>query len=402
MAATAPPPLINRIRRGRWVRLDYLAAGAYALLVLPLLVKYASGPLGALAVLGGLGAFAGPLAMRRHRPLAALALLLTGVAVTLFVEPRVYIATIVPMACVLYFAATRPRQIAFVALGTSLASAAAAALPTFAHLGATLASGLGYLTVWTVGYAVGIHRRYTAELLRHQATLAQAELARARRDVTEERLRIARELHDVIAHSMSVITVQAAYGALVIDTQPAPARSALEAIENTGRQTLSELRTLLGVLRTSDRHDAPGPAPLAPSPSLADLDQLITQTGRAGVQVHLSVTAPYPIPASAQLTAYRIVQEALTNVVRHAGTSTARVLIHQRDGQLIVEIADDGAGATVAEEGTLGHGLIGMRERVLAHGGALHAAPSAGGGFLVHATIPLPAHATPACPSHAA
>src|SRR3954470_17169604 len=219
MAATAPPPLINRIRRGHWVTLDSLAAGGYALLLLPMLVKYASGPLAALAVLGGIGAFAGPLAMRRRRPLAALALLATGPAGTFFVEPRVYIAAIVPMACVLFLLAAGPRGIAFVALGTSLTSAAAAALPTFAHLGATLASGVAYLTVWTVGYAVGMHRRYTAELLRHQATLARAELARARRDVTEERLRIARELHDVIAHSMSVITVQAAYGALVIDTQ---------------------------------------------------------------------------------------------------------------------------------------------------------------------------------------
>ena len=136
--------------------------------------------------------------------------------------------------------------------------------------------------------------------------------------MTEERLRIARELHDVIAHSMSVITVQAAFGALVFDAQPAQARSALEAIESTGRQTLSELRTLLGVLRTADAARRAREGALDPSPSLADLDQLITQTGQAGVRVQLTVTAPQPLPPGVELTAYRIVQEALTNVVRHA------------------------------------------------------------------------------------
>ena len=286
--------MINRIRRGHWVTLDYLAAGAYALLVLPMLAKYASGPLcrrsqcwAGWARSPGRSRCA---ATGRWRHWACWS---PDWPWTLLVEPRAYIAAIVPMACVLYLAATGPRRIAFVALGTSLASAAAAALPTFAHLGATLASGLGYLTVWTVGYAVGMHRRYTAELLRHQATLAQAELARARRDVTEERLRIARELHDVIAHSMSVITVQAAYGALVIDTQPAPARSALEAIENTGRQTLSELRTLLGVLRTADQHDAPrasaaGPVSVAGGPGPADHAD---RTGR-GARTALRGRAP--------------------------------------------------------------------------------------------------------------
>ena len=141
--------------------LDYLAAGGYALLVLPMLVKYASGPAAVPAVLGGLAAFAAPIAVRRRWLPAALGLLVAGLIVTLLVEPRVYIAAIVPMAYVLYLAATGPRRMAFLALGVSLASAAAAALPNFAHLGATVVSGLGYLTVWTVGYAVGMHRRYT-------------------------------------------------------------------------------------------------------------------------------------------------------------------------------------------------------------------------------------------------
>jgi signal transduction histidine kinase len=403
MTVSEHPPLITRIRRGHWLALDYLVAGGYALLLLPMLVKYASGPAAAAEVLGGLAAFAVPIAVRRRWPLPALGLLIAGLIVTLVAEPRAYIAAIVPMAYVVYLVATGPRRLAFGVLGVSLASAAAAALPNFAHLGATLASGLGYLTVWTVGYAVGMHRRYTADLLGHQAQLAQAELAQTRRGVTEERLRIARELHDVIAHSMSVITVQAALGALVIDAQPGRARSALDAIESTGRQTLSELRALLGVLRTADSDDAPDRGALNPSPSLADLDRLIAQTGHAGVRVQLTVSAPrQPLPAGVQLTAYRIVQEALTNVVRHAGASTARVLIEHRDDQLIVDVADDGAKAAVVAGGPPGHGLIGMRERVLAYGGTLHAAPSTDGGFRVHARIPIPAHTVPARPSQAA
>lgn len=402
MTDAACPPLIKRIRCGDWLTLDYLAAGGYALLLLPMLIKYASGPAAVPAVLGGLAAFAAPIAIRRRWLPAALGLLVAGLVVTLLVEPRAYTAAVVPMACVLYLAATGPRRTAFVVLGVSLASAAAAGLPDFAHPGAAVVSGLGYMTVWTVGYAVGMHRRYTADLLRQQAQLAQAELAQARREVTQERLRIARELHDVIAHSMSVITVQAAYGALVIDTQPAHARSTLEAIEATGRQALSELRTLLGVLRTADPHDASEKAALGPFPSLAGLDQLISQTAQAGVRVQLTATAPEPMSPGMELTAYRIVQEALTNVVRHARTATARVMIDQHDNQLIIEILDDGVRAAAAAHGPPGHGLIGMRERVLAYGGTLHAAPTADGGFRVHATIPLLGHTARACSRQAA
>jgi signal transduction histidine kinase len=402
MTVIVHPPLMGRLRRGHWLALDYLVAGGYALLLLPMLVKYASGPAAAPAVLAGLTAFAGPMAVRRRWPLMAFGLLVVGLIAILLVAPRVYIAVIVPMAYVVYLAATGPRRLAFGALGVSLATAIAAALPNFAHLGASVVSGLGYLTVWTVGYAVGMHRRYTAELLGHQAQLAQAELARARRGVTEERLRIARELHDVIAHSMSVITVQAAFGALVIDAQPAQARAALEAVESAGRQTLDELRALLGVLRAADPDDVAERGGLAPSPSLADLDRLITQTCQAGVRVQLTSAPPQLLPAGVELTAYRIVQEALTNVVRHSGAATAGVLIEQRDDQLIVEVVDDGAGAAIVAGGPPGHGLIGMRERVLAYGGTLHAAPAPDGGFRVQASIPVRAHAVQACPSQAA
>jgi signal transduction histidine kinase len=402
MTFSAQPLLPGRTRRGQWQLLDYLAAGGYALLLTPLLAKYAAGPLAPLIVLGGLVAFAAPIAVRRRRPLLALGLVVAGVAVTLTVEPRVYAAAIAPLALVSYLGATGPRRTALVVLGISLASAAAAGLPDFTQLGATALSGLCYLTVWTIGFAVGLQRRYTADLLRHQAREAEAELARARREVTEERLRIARELHDVIAHSMSVVTVQAGFGALVIDTQPAAARDALDAIARTGRQTLTELRVLLGVLRSDGPHEAAEPGHLEPSPSLAQLDQLVADTSRAGLQVQVTVPDDRtPLPAGVELAAYRVVQEALTNVVRHAGTSQARVLIAQDDAELVVQITDAGTGTTPTPSAG-GHGLIGMRERVHAYGGTLQAAPVPGAGFCVLARFPLPTQAPRPQTTHAA
>ena len=177
--------------------------------------------------------------------------------------------------------------------------------------------------VWAVGYAVGQHRAYERQLLQERARQAQEELARARRGVIEERMRIARELHDVVAHSMSVITVQAGYGHLVIDRDPGQARAALGAIETTGRQALTEMRRLLGVLRADDGDDA---AALTPAPGLADLDRLVAQTAGAGVRVELEITGrPRPLPSGIELSAYRIVQEALTNVVKHADVPASRV-----------------------------------------------------------------------------
>ena len=259
------------------------------------------------------------------------------------------------------------------------------------------------MTVWTVGYAVGEHHRYTSNLLRHQAKLAEAELSRARRAVTAERLRIARELHDVIAHSMSVITVQAGFGALVIDKEPLKAHAALDAIELTGRQSLIELRALLGVLRTADPEDRTEGVVLDPSPSLADLDRLIAQTRQTGIQVQLTVSGnPRTLPGGVDLATFRVIQEALTNVVRHSGGSGAHVVIDHRDDELIIEVSDDGPGVGSASAAVPGHGLIGMRERVTAYGGTLSAAPLPQGGFLVRAALPLPAEALSSGPPAAA
>jgi signal transduction histidine kinase len=197
-------------------------------------------------------------------------------------------------------------------------------------------------------------------------------------------MRIARELHDVVAHSMSVITVQAGYGHLVIDERPDEARAALSAIESTGRETLAEMRRLLGVLRQEE----PGQPQVAPAPGLADLDRLIAHTGRAGIRVELSIAGDVrALPVGIELAAYRILQEALTNVVKHAGTTLARASIAYRPDELSIEVTDDGRGGPVTPGGL---GLAGMRERAQLYGGRLDAAPLPARGFRVIARLPLP------------
>ena len=253
-----------------------------------------------------------------------------------------------------------------------------------------VSNGLIIGAAWLLGHFVGRRRAYTARLER-TAELERARAELARRAVTEERLRLARELHDVVAHAISVIAVQSGVGAHVAQTQPEEAAKALAAIEATSRAALTELRRLLGVLR----QDSEPQASLAPVPGLADLDSLLAEAAKAGLAVKLQVhgTRP-PLPAGVDLSAYRIVQEALTNVVKHAGPARAQVVVGYRDQDVTVEVTDDGRGTvTPVSDGRAGtgHGLIGMRERVAAFGGDLEVGPRPGGGFRVAARLPLAA-----------
>ncbi|MEQ4303430.1 sensor histidine kinase [Plantactinospora sp. B6F1] len=243
---------------------------------------------------------------------------------------------------------------------------------------------LAMLATWMIGNSVRARRRY-AEALRSQAT-AQA--------VTAERLRIARELHDMVAHSIGVIAIQAGVGSRVIQTQPAEAGAALRVIETTSRETLAGLRRVLGGLRQGDSSD---PAPRDPAPGLADLDGLLRATSEAGVRVELCRRGgPRPLPADIELSAYRIVQEAVTNVVRHARTARCRVILDYRADDLCVEVVDEGRGGPVA---ATGFGITGMRERVGLLHGDFEAGPVPGGGFRVAARLPLPETVpTPAVP----
>lgn len=233
------------------------------------------------------------------------------------------------------------------------------------------------------------HRRARWATLQERARFLESDREeRARRAVIEERFRIARELHDVVAHSMSVIAVQAGVGHHVLDAQPEEARRALAAIEMTSRTALTEMRRLLGVLRA----DGQRRAELSPAPGLADLPLLLTQVREAGLNITSTTTGdPTAAAPPVDLTAFRIVQEALTNTLKHGGP-TARLSIEYRPDALYIEILDDGRpDATRTDRAPVvsGHGLVGMRERVAVFGGQLAAGSRPGGGFRLAVTLPL-------------
>jgi signal transduction histidine kinase len=333
-----------------------------------------------------------PLAARRRFPLAVLATTVaSGVAfVALDLAPDIlWLALLVAVYSV---AAYGDRWVALAGLAVAEAGLAVVQL-TPGRTGAnTWVGNMAFLAAaWLLGHFVGVRRLYVLRLEERTAELERAREALARRAVTEERLRLARELHDVVAHAMSVIAVQSGVGAHVATTQPKEARRSLAAIEATSRSALEELRRLLGVLRQEDEPQGA----LAPVPGLADLEGLLAEVAKAGLAVKLQVngTRP-PLPAGVDLSAYRIVQEALTNVVKHAGPARAQVTIRYRDHEVTVEVIDDGRGAvTSASDGRVGtgHGLIGMRERVQAFGGDLEVGPRPDGGFRVAARLPLAA-----------
>jgi signal transduction histidine kinase len=251
-------------------------------------------------------------------------------------------------------------------------------------------SELGILVAWLTGRNLRLRRARWAELTARTERAERDREQEARRAVTEERLRIARELHDVIAHSMSVIAVQSAVGNHVIDTQPGEARQALAAIDATSRAALTEMRRLLGVLR----QEGEPRGSLTPAPGLADLASLAGQVQDAGLKVWINVDGQRgDVPPGIDLSAYRIVQEALTNVIKHGAAPAADVTIRYRPDSVTVEVTDQGAGAPPAKvpapRADSGHGIIGMRERVAVFGGEFSAGPGPDGGFLVRACFPV-------------
>jgi signal transduction histidine kinase len=241
-------------------------------------------------------------------------------------------------------------------------------------------NALFFVAAWIGGDSLGTRRAYTRELEEKAERLEREREAEAARAVAEEQARIGRELHDVIAHNLSVIVVQAAAANDVFDTRPDRAREALREIESTGREALAELRNLLGAVR--------GEADYRPQRGLDQLDELVDQVRAAGLNVAVSVEgAPRALPAGVDLSAYRVVQEALTNTLKHARASKADVLVRYGDDALDVQVRDDGRGN--GNGGGTGSGLVGMRERVTTYGGSLDAGPADRGGFAVHARFPL-------------
>jgi signal transduction histidine kinase len=321
----------------------------------------------------------------RRRLLLALAVMLGGAVATIALEPlrpgpplQIVLAGAVGIA-ICYIAATRTRRVS--ATGVAIVGAC---LLIPGPAGPDLAPFRGAVAVvtimaWLIGNSIR-QAQAQAELIRAQAA-AQMVMA--------ERLRIARDLHDMVAHSIGIIAIQAGAGRRVFDARPAEARDALAAIEASSRETLSGLRRMMTGLRLAEPEPGPGQAPLGPAPGLADIEQLAATARDAGVQVEVDWHGSRePLPADIDLSAFRIIQEAVTNVIRHAGTSQCQVSIGQQDGYLSIDITDSGRGRGAA--GT-GHGITGMRERAALLGGDFSAGPRPGGGWRVAARLPLPA-----------
>jgi signal transduction histidine kinase len=338
-----------------------------------------------------IAAASGAVAVRRSHPL--LALLIGCSAVFVHIEAD-WPEGSIPMTVLLLtytVAAWEDARRAFYGLGAVYA--------TLILLGITDTPGLdtlgviGNMAVFTVAWTVGIALRARRESLEARVRAADeranVERQTAARALAEERLRIAQELHDVVAHSMSVIAVQAGAGAHVLDDRPEQARAALEAISTTARGTLTEMRRLLGVLR-----DGEGERSHTPAPGLADLPKLVEDVRAAGVPVSLTITGDGACDTNPgiELSAYRVVQEALTNVIKHAGTPEhVDVRVEHGADQLTIEVRDDGRGVAVGAAATngSGHGHVGMRERVELWGGDLAVGPVAGGGYRVTAHLPF-------------
>ncbi|MGW5159763.1 sensor histidine kinase [Nonomuraea wenchangensis] len=330
-----------------------------------------------------------PVAFRRRWPLAALcAALVPGLLLT----ATGYGAGVPGLAgLVLLYSVASHRGLAM-ALGGLLVSLSAYALGALAgpvrvaawtdHVAVVILVA----AVWGAGRSLRLRRAYLEELKDRAARLERAHAADTRAARAEERSRIARELHDVVAHHVSVMVVQAAAARRVLAADPALAGEALSAIEHTGRTAMAEMRTIVGVLRADAR------AELGPQPGVRDLPALVEQMREAGLPVRLLVEGePRALPAGVDLAAYRLVQEGLTNSLRHAGAGAGAVVtVRHKPRELDVRVEDDGTGG--AAEGPAsgqGHGLVGIRERVALYGGILSIGPLPGGGFEVRARFPL-------------
>ena len=331
-------------------------------------------PLAALATL--------PLTVRRRYPIAVLAVVSGATfAYTAAYENDIPIAVALAIyTCAAHLGRRRSLWASAVAAAAVLLVTAAAT----ASYGQLIPDALIFIAAWVLGDNLGTRRAYTDALEERAERLEREREAEQARAVAEEQARIARELHDVIAHTISVIVVQAAAANDVFDSRPENARQALRDIETAGRGALAELRRLLGVLRA-------GETDFAPQPGLDRLDDLVANVRAAGLQVGLSIEGtPRPLPAGVDLSAYRVVQEALTNTLKHAEATHADVTLRFDADAVAVEVRDDGDGT--GNGAAMGHGLVGMRERVGIFGGSLAAGPAAGGGFAVAAHFPLTEH----------
>ena len=347
-----------------------------------------------------------PAAWRRRWPRAVLAVIVTSAAVAtaLSTSPDPALAA----AFVMYLIPLRfaRRDALRMLAATLLVMTAGLAVFAFTRHGVYGAGGAGdaalklledallVVVAWLIGYSVRQQHVYQAGRQEQAEQRARERLAEARRAGAEERLQIAREVHDVVAHTMSVIAVQAGVASYVGTAEPGEAIRALSSIEETSRGALREMRALLNLLRAGGDGTAPDQreADLVPVPGLADLGALAARTAEAGVRVEVDVRGERRgLATGLDLAAYRVIQEAVTNVIKHAATDRCTVTVDYGADSLTVEIADVGTGAAVTGDGCVaaGHGIAGMRERVGMYRGEFRAGPQPGGGFRVTACFPL-------------
>jgi signal transduction histidine kinase len=327
-----------------------------------------------------------PLLFRRRWPVGVLVVAGLAIAVSAFVDVNLtkhpFISFLFGLTIAFRFGMRPSRRSGLLGLAFVLTVAGIVELCDAAG-GQFLSDLITFSVAWVIGFAVGEKYR-EVDLEKERADRAEREREeRARRAVADERARIARELHDVVGHSVSVMTVQASAVRMRLDDDQGQVREALEVVERTGREALAEMRRMVGVLR----HPEEAPA-LAPQPSLEQLERLVQHTRDAGLPVELRIEGdPVELPAGIDLTAYRLVQEGLTNAMKHARARRAEVVVRYADGRVELSVSDDGEGGGDGESG--GHGLVGMRERISVYGGDLEAGPRPEGGFRLRATLPV-------------
>jgi signal transduction histidine kinase len=367
-------PLYNGLTERQWYSLDVMCAAMYTLVVgVPLAMRTSDWPDWLIMLLAaGMGL---PLMARRRWPrqvfLGVLCVAILAFALGVLNDP------FVAPAFALYMVALTERRPSWeptlwIALGSLImlliVMLAAPIGLKWSPLALLIVGLVGMGAAWSLGRTVRDRR---------MNVVRAADCA-----VTEERLRIARELHDVVAHSMGLMVIKAGVTNHLVEVQPAQAREALHVIEKTGREALVEMRHLLGVLRAGG-----SPADLAPAPGPAGLPELAERAGLAGVRVDLETSGVGRLPDGIGLSVYRIVQEALTNVVKHAAPAKCRVVVEADAKEVRIDVTDDGPGGRVLPR-RAGHGLIGIRERVTMYGGVFTAGPRPEGGFRLQTSLP--------------
>lgn len=383
--------LISTFSPRQWIALDVLVALVVAVPVIAIaasrsglrpsgtgwdVIRYSA---------TGLAAVAFP--FRRRYPVGALMVIVLASVAALGLQVEASLANLGALALYSVTVAA-PRRTSQAALGVAAAALLAAVL---AAAGSRLvpnliATAAVVLAAWLAGENTRSRKVYAAAVAERAAEREIEREERLRRAVADERVLIARELHDIVAHAMSVIAVRSGVARVVMESQPDEAREALGIIETTARRALQEMRLLVGVLRRAET----GNTELSPAPGLAGVAELVDQAGHAGVEVTVDIEGEErPLPPGVDLSAYRIIQEALTNVVRHAGPTRARLHIVYRAAEIDIDVVDEGGRRwdrpRPGPDGT-GHGLIGMRERAALYDGVLTAGPN-GHGFEIRATL---------------